>query len=1172
MNSSKVFLSMNLLLLPKAIRVIGLIGLITWGAPGLNAAPLPQASWLASVGTTWRQPSGQDWSYLLYQSSDGTAFANRVVAVYRKDGEPASPGVYTRQAVTRLQDNPAVIAPLLDRSVNVGEDLNELAEHVTSLFQSLIPAPAVSLPERMAAVVQGLNADPSLHSRVLLLSRRHPGAALAFGMAWTEPLPTGITAFTYELREFDPIAGVDRAVLGRVTIRPGSPLVLPAPGVLVDVPTNSPKADLLARLRWSTPDALRRLNPAQMGFNVYRIPSAVAQNLGFLTNTPLPGVLAGLARVTNVVERVNRQPVVPPKEFSAADVGNLILDPDTVFITDNRNRHVGGPGFQDGDRYCYFVAARDVLGRDGQYSPVLCVTMCDRVAPSAPRGVKVANDYLIEGATGVQRLRVNWEPAAEAGPQRVARYAIFRWEDRNAMHEDRGKALPIGFVNHIAGTNRFTFVDRTPTAPTVLADAGKVFWYTVRAVQDTACGPLMSANSAPARGIPRDRVGPKGSAPLLTVREPELNLRSQGIRIEGGGTNLPENAARYVLRATRTNREVAWVEIQVADNTLPGGLATLGRHYFPPVTVPSYASHATSTKFESMEWNFVSTNRTTVTNVVKFGLANGVESKAFFVPVPAPQPGNFAGGVQMDLSVAWKQTNAGPGHLSHTPRDIIPEMRAEGGTVHPVPVTFTTTADTEQWRLYRRLDDGPLAMLGEGVVVPTAGAGRAAAPAGTTTVGYEDDSMPINVAGARYYTQYLDADGNAGPLIGSVVISISTPPPPASVLSLIAGDGGTNDPSTTMTLTWSAAPYGTARYRIWIGNPDRQGAPVMTAVAGLGTTGSGGATRREARPSIAVPSVLDRTFPMLQAVYRDFVTASGITNLPCTVIDTTVLGSRMGVGPVFSNLLYRASVSADLYVLIEAVALDGTVGVASAAKVLPAGSGAVSTNKLVDWPRRPLPPTRSDFTTSTPGFAAVRIKNGNLDGSANGDFNGIAVAIGTASITPKFGFNAATGRNAWLNGSVDPDDVLFKDAESSRPILGQVILTGASLSRPPFLELPVFAMGQPAISAVLYRRQVPSATFPQPSGDLVQVTPMIDGIDHSVFTDPILTISPLAVPATKITDPFIGVFPYGGGYGVFLLDTQPVISGASYQYFLVRFDEYGEMIEVLPTNTVTATP
>ena len=403
--------------------------------PVLVAAPLPQTSWLATVGTSWRQPSGQDWSYLLYQSSDGTALAGRTVAVYRKDGEPNSPATFTRQAVTRLQDNPAVIAPLLDRSVNVGEDLNELAEHVTGLFQSLIPAPAVSLPERLAAVVQGLNADPSLHSRVLLLSRRHPGAALAFGMAWTEPLPTGIPAFTYELRDHDPVSGTDRAVIARVTIRPGAALVLPAPGIAVDVPTNSPQADLLARLRWSTPDPLRRLAPAQMGFNVYRIPTPVATTLGFTTNPPAAGVLATLARQAAGVERVNEQPVVPPKEYGATDVADFALDPTTVFITDNRARFRGGPGFVDGDRFCYFVAARDILGRDGQYSPALCVTLCDRVPPSAPRSVKIANDYLIEGTAGVQRLKVQWQPADGATTQKVARYAIFRWDDLAAMHE-----------------------------------------------------------------------------------------------------------------------------------------------------------------------------------------------------------------------------------------------------------------------------------------------------------------------------------------------------------------------------------------------------------------------------------------------------------------------------------------------------------------------------------------------------------------------------------------------------------------------------------------------------------------------------------------------------------------------------------------------------------------
>lgn len=1172
MNSLLPLISMKPHLVTRWIGFVGL--LLGLCLSRLDAAPLPQASWLATVGTTWRQPSGEDWSYLLYQTSDGTTFSGRTIAIYRKEGDPASPATFTRQAVTRLQDNPAVIAPLLERSVNVGQDLNELAEHVTSLFQSLIPAPSVTLPERLAAVVQGLNADPSLHSRMILLSRRHPGAALAFGMAWAEPLPKDFRVFTYELRDFDPVAGVDRAVLGRVTIRPGNPLVLPRPGLPIDVPTNSPKADLLARLRWPTPDPLRRLAPAQMGFNVYRVPKVVAETRGFTTNPPAAGVLATLARGATGVEIVNRQPVVPPKEYSAADVADFVNDPNTVFITDDRARFTGGPGFRDGDQFCYFVSARDLLGRDGEYSQALCVTICDRVPPSAPNGLKVANDYLIEGTQGVQRMKLTWKPAVDAVAQGVARYAIYRWEDRNQLHEQVDTALPIAFVDAGGVTNKYTFIDRTAKAPTVAKDAGKVFWYTVRAVQDTACGPLASPDCAPARGIPRDRVGPSGSPPQLTIREPQLNLSPKSIRKEGGDTNLAEGAIRYVLRASRTNREVAWVEITVVDKSLPTGASTLGRHYFPPVIAQTYGSHATAATFNTLEWNYVSTNRGTVTNVVTFGTANGITSQQFIVPVPPPNQPGFSGGVQMDLSVEWKTATARDGHATHFPRDIIPEMRMNGGKVTGIPVEMTVSTDGEQWRLYRKLDDGPLAMIGEGDV-PPARAGRNAAPAADAQISFADDSMPINTAAARYYSQYLDADGNAGPLIASLAIGISTPPPPASALSLIAGDGGTNDPSTTMTYTWSAAPYGSARYRIWIGNPARQGAPSLIPVERInftGTSSTSPATRRNAGPAIAIPSVVDTTFPLIPAIYRDFVTDTGITNLPCTVIDTTLIGGRVGIGPVYSNLLQRATISADLYVLVEPVALDGTVGVASAAKVLPAGAGASSTNNLVPWPKRPLPPPRLDFTTGTPGFSAVRIKNGDLNGTNNADFNGIGVLVGTTSITPKQRLSPATGRNAWVNGLIDPDDLLFKDAETSLPIFGHILATVTRVT-PPGLELPIVINTQSPVSAVLYRQQIPSASFPQPPGDLLQVSPMLDGIEHNKYSDPLLVpFSPVNIPATRLDDPFIGIFPYLGSYGLFLLDTQPIISGATYQYFLVRFDDYGEMIEVLPTNTVTATP
>ena len=43
-------------------------------------------------------------------------------------------------------------------------------------------------------------------------------------------------------------------------------------------------------------------------------------------------------------------------------------------------------------------------------------------------------------------------------------------------------------------------------------------------------------------------------------------------------------------------------------------------------------------------------------------------------------------------------------------------------------------------------------------------------------------------------------------------------------------------------------------------------------------------------------------------------------------------------------------------------------------------------------------------------------------------------------------------------------------------------------------------------------------------------------------------------------------------YGVYLVDTQPVILGARYRYLLVRFKDNHEIDQVIPTNEVEVTP
>jgi hypothetical protein len=560
-------------------------------------------------------------------------------------------------------------------------------------------------------------------------------------------------------------------------------------------------------------------------------------------------------------------------------------------------------------------------------------------------------------------------------------------------------------------------------------------------------------------------------------------------------------------------------------------------------------------------WAYQTTNRGSLVVTLQAGLANGVTLPARSYPLSPLPPNQRNAEVRFNVRTVWTERAAGSNRV-HYPRAIIPELAT--GPVAGIPVTIPYTADTEQWRLYRQLDDGPLTLLAEGTITNAARIRPAAATKALSAgeVRFEDQSMPANVAQARYHTQCLDVDGNAGQLVSVEAVLISSPPPSPTLLSIEPG-GGTNDPASTMTINWSAAPYGIARYRIWIGNPELNFRNVLQPIAIEATRSSSSAK------ALAPPTDL-RSLGLLRVpVYRDFTFDGGTTNLACTVIDTTIIGGRVGSGPLFSNLVSRATISADLYVLVEPVAVDGSVGEASRTVILRAGAG-IPSSPIAPWPKRPLPPIETDFTgDSFFPIAATRIKRGNADGAGNGDFDGVGIRIGIASIA---GSNPAQGRNAYLNGLIDPDSVLFHDPETELPLFGRYSTTVGTGS--PFIEVSLPLFTKPQISAVLYRQQVPSAAFPQPPGELLQVSPMMPGITHQRHENILPFSAGVVPPATQIIDPFIAVFRGSPSmpYDLYLLDTQPVVADAAYRYFLVRFDQAGEMINVLPTGPVTITP
>ena len=105
----------------------------------------------------------------------------------------------------------------------------------------------------------------------------------------------------------------------------------------------------------------------------------------------------------------------------------------------------------------------------------------------------------------------------------------------------------------------------------------------------------------------------------------------------------------------------------------------------------------------------------------------------------------------------------------------------------------------------------------------------------------------------------------------------------------------------------------------------------------------------------------------------------------------------------------------------------------------------------------------------------------------------------------------------------------------------------------------------------MYRYQVANASFPTVSGDLTQVTPLMESIALMPGKDN------SQQPCQLWKDPFLlGPYTSGslekGGFPVYLLDTQPVIRGAAYVYLLVRFGADGEPKDILPTPPVVILP
>ena len=922
-----------------------------------------------TVGTVAHDSHGRDWAYLVWQATQPSLISNRVFAIYSKPGDPTNNVPYSRLSLVTLATDARVIEPLLERAQNVGDDLTKLQLDLAQLFASFMPPNSISRADQLSAVMRGSLGDPRYYQNLLLLARNHPGIDMALGFADAELIGAGRT--TFEVRAFDPLQNQDLAVIGRVTVQAGSPTVLPPPGPPILVPETSPMGDLNIKFRWGTPDNLRRLGLMQFGYNLYRISSGYAALQGWnVTNPPPIPILTNLV-ATNpaVAKRVNTVPITPGKLFSLADAANLSPpgDTNTSFIMDDDGRGKPGYlnyGFTNGAQFLYFVAARDVLGRDGTFSPGLLATVCDRMPPYPPTHVHVLNDYTYDAVTKTsnQVLQVVWRQNQQSNDT-VLNYWIYRWTNisqMNALEGNPGNNL-IGVVGHIAGATNNSFLDNGAGSPSSLGAYGETFWYTVRAGDAGACGQNLSGPGGPAFGVLRQRIGPgQGTGSI------EINCLRPIVNFAGATyatLQKPDNTNfNLFLDCTRYDNRFEWAEFYaVATYTAPnitgGGDSTVvisnyfGRLYYLGGPAVSAWWYPIRNPFSNAQPKSI-----TLQISCRAALFNGKLSNFALATVTPPDTKSYADvefqAIAQSLRTVLGSPNS-PDCREHDPG-------GGGGLTgtNGIGIIITPTPGSAEYRLYRRVDAGPLTLLCQGPITNL-----------LQLIECFDTAPPVNGGTVCFYLQLLDVNGNPSAMtpLGCVDTAPFTPLP-VPVLAKILPTGDQTTPG--MDLDWFCPPYGVDRFEV--------------RIAGLPTPPN---TNQYALSSLlssigAPPGSISFT-----------INGTNMTQ-PFNFFRTPKVGPGFGNNGALFDVPCNIELGKTYFVGVRALGKNGDAGDFSNFEPF-IWSPTNPVSPQVPWPARPLPPTNANFFAAAAYLSPANVTPALQTGTFTG--NGVLMGLGTFS-------------------------------------------------------------------------------------------------------------------------------------------------------------------------------
>lgn len=1106
-------------------RALGALCLASLALVARAQSPLPTEDTLA-VGGLPAVNGGQSWGYVFWQTNSLDLLNARMYSVWSKPGTPTSAAPYERISIVGLQTDPHLIAALVDRAVlGLGEDKLKLEETVNGLFANLIPSGALKLENKISAIVRGVIADPHQLQRLLLGAKIHPALNLVLGQACSLPIPAAGPT-TVEVRGWDPIAKRDTEVLGRVTIDAAVPTILPAVTVVKQAPANPrPGYDNLnIKLLWDMPSPLRRVQLLMQGFNLYRVNRAFAESAGWNTTPPTAAVLhAQLGLFPDKIARANGAPAQAQKVLTAAEVNAAAYD--VSFFTDDEVRMPGYPGSyvkpKNGDQYYYFVLARNALGTDKQslVSPGVLATFCERMPPDIPVGLKVTNQYSYNNGSPKQVLKLTWKANDNSGPKKTTAYLVYRWTRNDGPMISNGdpvNPMPQGYdplvqliagpIAHVNGQATFSYVD----------DQNHPTW----GPPPTAPADYHKTFWYTVRAVDNGSFDAPPGGPYCNVPPFGGNLSGHsppayGTLRDREGPAKPDGVVRTLCArpGIKANKVVP-----TSDPSAEPGYAHID--FFaeklwgdPHIQGVEYQINP-GTGYVPVAQVVFPDNELTVTYRLS-------------LPITPDTPSAYqvrARTISSDgLRSAWaEQTLGRPNGTTVARAQWIASMDytrvvydGRTCTTHYTPQPGVPTPDGPGiW-----VDFFPPVgtkqyklyyRTDDGPLTLAKEASKNFDPAVLISVLF--DALPAANSRLCLFLQVFDVDGNPSPMATLCCIDLpgtqKLPKPMLTPISSVGTDG-----NETAVVKWFCPPVGVDRFQLWISSGPQESADNLSALLTL-------------NPGLTPATSLEKNGPLWKSYQYK-------------VYNTEFVGPLFGDGSVFT-LNLPATPGQHWRVKVRAMTDDGEVGPFSNIEkytwVLP--PPAVGPD--VPWPARPLPGTgaASEFGPDlqagyfpVEGFVGVRI----------GAYNGRVRTVTTGGVTGK------------QLETTDTPNVFLYEAQFQNPDTKRTIFP-----------------------CVLYRTQVvdpaapptkPLPNYPTVPGDIVQVSPLMESMAYR------LEAATWGGNAPVVYDPFIHIVSVNLGSTtlnqIFLKDTNPVISGARYQYFLVLFDPVTkEQFKVIATNTV----